>query len=244
MLKGTLLFLIGVFVGANIVYFVMTRDAAPSDGAAVSRPLVATAPTRTPAAVEPGAAAEPGASAPQPPAPTPPPAMPRSATVTPAGVVLAPSGLALPLPNLQPAQLVDTYEQARGSDRRHDAIDILAPAGTPVLAVTDGHVEKLFSSEQGGLTLYQFEPSGRYVYYYAHLQGYAPGVVEGKALKRGELIGYVGSTGNANPAAPHLHFAISVLGPERKWWKATPVNPYPLLGGKPSTVPGQTSPGG
>ena len=147
---------------------------------------------------------------------------------------LAPTGLAMPLPGLQPGQLTDTFAEARGSDRRHDALDIMAPAGTPVLAVADGHVEKLFTSVQGGLTLYQFEPSGRYAYYYAHLQGYAPGIVEGRQLKRGDVIGRVGSTGNANPAAPHLHFAVFVLGPEQQWWKGTAINPYPLLGGRPA----------
>ena len=159
--------------------------------------------------------------------------------VPPADVVVAPSGLAMPLPGLQPEQLTDTFTEARGSDRKHDALDIMAAAGTPVLAVADGHVEKLFTSVQGGLTLYQFEPSGRYAYYYAHLQDYAPGIAEGRQLKRGELIGHVGSTGNANPAAPHLHFAVFVLGPEKQWWKGTPINPYPLLGGRPAAIAGQ-----
>ena len=128
--------------------------------------------------------------------------------------------------------IADTFDDARGSERRHEALDIMAPAGTPVLAVADGHVEKLFDSDRGGLTIYQFEPSGRYAYYYAHLQRYAPGLAEGQALRRGQVIGYVGSTGNADPAAPHLHFAIFLLGPEREWWRGTPVNPYPLLGGR------------
>ena len=238
MLKGVLIFLIGVMVGANIVYFVMTRDSdrtvalaqpvvtetpsADVAGPAAAPAVGATQPQSTPAAVPPFAGAP---SAPQPVAPV--------APVAPADVVLAPTGLAMPLPGLQPAQLTDTFAQARGSDRRHDALDIMAPAGTPVLAVADGHVEKLFTSVQGGLTLYQFEPSGRYAYYYAHLQGYAPGIVEGRPLKRGDVIGQVGSSGNADPAAPHLHFAVFVLGPEKQWWKGTAINPYPLLGGRP-----------
>ena len=90
---------------------------------------------------------------------------------------------------------------------------------------------KLFDSKAGGITLYQFDPSERFVYYYAHLQGYAPGIAEQQALKRGQVIGYVGATGNANPDAPHLHFAIFELGSEQQWWKGTAVNPYPLLGG-------------
>ncbi len=143
-----------------------------------------------------------------------------------------PTGLVVPVAGFTAAQLEDTYEDARGSDRQHQALDILAPEGTPVLAVADGHVEKLFDSERGGLTLYQFEPSGRFAYYYAHLQGYAPGLAEGQALRQGQVIGYVGSTGNADPGAPHLHFAIFLLGPGREWWRGTPVNPYPLLGGR------------
>jgi murein DD-endopeptidase MepM/ murein hydrolase activator NlpD len=142
--------------------------------------------------------------------------------------------LLLPVAGVQPAQLTDTYTQSRGTDRVHEAIDIMAPRGTPVYAVEDGRVVKLFLSQPGGITLYQFDPSERLAYYYAHLDGYAPGIVEGKSVKRGELIGYVGSTGNASPDAPHLHFAIFALGPEKKWWQGTAINPYPLLAGKPS----------
>jgi murein DD-endopeptidase MepM/ murein hydrolase activator NlpD len=143
-----------------------------------------------------------------------------------------PAGLVVPVAGVTVAQLADTFGDVRGSERRHEALDIMAPAGTPVLAVVDGHVEKLFDSERGGLTIYQFEPSGRYAYYYAHLQRYAAGLAEGQAVRQGQVIGYVGSTGNADPAAPHLHFAIFLLGPERAWYRGTPVNPYPLLGGR------------
>ena len=113
----------------------------------------------------------------------------------------------------------------------HDAIDIMAPAGTPVLAVADGTVEKLFDSKLGGTTLYQFNPQRTLAYYYAHLQAYAPGIAEKQVLKRGQVIGYVGATGNANPEGPHLHFAIFELGPEQQWWKGTAINPYPQLRG-------------
>ena len=129
-------------------------------------------------------------------------------------------------------QLHDTFTDARSQGRSHDAIDIMAPAGTPVLAVADGSVEKLFTSVRGGLTIYQFEPSGRLAYYYAHLQRYADGIAQGQPLRRGQVIGYVGSTGNASPEAPHLHFAIFVLGPERQWWKGQAINPYPVLMGE------------
>ena len=242
-MKSVLIFLIGVMVGANIVYFVMTRDgdrqvalappvvtktpAAGADATDAAAPTVVAAQAQSP----PTAAATAPAPSPQSVAPV--------AQVAPADVVLAPSGLAMPLPGLQPGRLTDTFTEARGSDRKHDALDIMPPAGTPVLAVADGHVEKLFTSVQGGLTLYQFEPSGRSAYSYAHLQGYAPGIAEGRQLKRGEVIGHVGSTGNANPAAPHLHFAVFLLGPEKQWWKGTPINPYPLLGGRPAAIAGQ-----
>jgi len=142
--------------------------------------------------------------------------------------------LLLPVAGVLAGQLTDTYTQSRGTGRVHEAIDIMAARGTPVYAVEDGRVVKLFLSQPGGITLYQFDPSERLAYYYAHLDGYAPGIVEGKLLKRGDLIGYVGSTGNASPDAPHLHFAIFALGPEKKWWQGTAINPYPLLSGKPA----------
>ena len=113
--------------------------------------------------------------------------------------------------------------------RPHEAIDILAPRGTPVLAAANGRVVKLFTSQQGGLTVYQFDPTVTWAYYYAHLDRYAPGLAEGMTLSRGDRVGDVGSTGNASPEAPHLHFAIFRLGPEKQWWKGQPVNPYPLL---------------
>jgi len=141
----------------------------------------------------------------------------------------APAGLLLPVQGIQASQLRDTFTDARSEGRVHDAIDIMADAGTPVLAVADGTVEKLFDSERGGLTIYQFEPSGRWCYYYAHLQRYADGLAEKQVIKRGEVIGYVGSTGNANAEAPHLHFEVHVLGPEKQWWKGESINPYPLL---------------
>jgi murein DD-endopeptidase MepM/ murein hydrolase activator NlpD len=142
---------------------------------------------------------------------------------------LRPLALVIPVAGVKPAQLLDTYTDARGGGRTHEAIDIMAPRGTPVYAVEDGRVEKLFESKQGGLTVYQFDRDGELAYYYAHLDSYAPGLAEGQALRQGDLVGYVGSTGNANPDGPHLHFAIFRLGPEHKWWKGTPVNPFPFL---------------
>jgi murein DD-endopeptidase MepM/ murein hydrolase activator NlpD len=129
---------------------------------------------------------------------------------------------------IAPGALADNYEQSRGS-RQHEAIDILAPTGTPVVAVDDGRIAKLFTSKPGGLTLYQFDPAGRLAYYYAHLQRYANGVREGMDVKRGDLIGYVGATGNADARAPHLHFAVFRLGSPPRWWEGEAVNPYPAL---------------
>ena len=143
----------------------------------------------------------------------------------------AAKNLLIPVRGIGVAQLSDTFSQARADGRVHEAIDISSPTGTPVLAVADGRIVKLFDSKPGGLTLYQFDASETYAYYYAHLDAYASGIVEGKQLRRGELLGYVGSTGNANPAAPHLHFAIFELGPEKNWWQGRAINPYPLLGG-------------
>ncbi|WP_051241668.1 M23 family metallopeptidase [Azohydromonas australica] len=144
--------------------------------------------------------------------------------------VLAERRLLMPVQGVAPAELRDTFGDGRDAGARpHEALDVMAPRGTPVLAVDEGRLVKLFTSVPGGLTIYQFDPSGRYAYYYAHLDRYADGLREGMTLQRGQLVGYVGSTGNANPDAPHLHFAIFRLGPERQWWKGTAVNPYPLL---------------
>lgn len=147
------------------------------------------------------------------------------------GAAISGSGLLIPVQGIGSGQLQDTFTDARSEGRVHDAIDILAPTGTPVLAVADGTVEKLFNSERGGLTVYQFDPNGTYCYYYAHLERYADGLAEKQQITRGQVIGYVGSTGNADPAAPHLHFEIHRLGPEKQWWKGEVLNPYPVLHG-------------
>lgn len=144
--------------------------------------------------------------------------------------LLAQRTLLVPVAGVQPASLSDQYELGRGQ-RKHEAIDIMAPAGTPVVAVDDGRVAKLFTSKAGGLTVYHFDAAQRLAYYYAHLQSYAPGLREGMEVRRGDLIGYVGSTGNANPQAPHLHFAVFRLGTPAKWWEGEAVNPYPALRG-------------
>lgn len=134
--------------------------------------------------------------------------------------------LFIPVSGFSALQLIDNYTQARAGGATHEALDIMAPRGTPVLAVEEGRVAKLFLSKPGGITLYHFDPSGEYAYYYAHLDRYADGIVEGGLLSKGQVIGYVGSSGNAAPSAPHLHFAIFKLGPEKQWWRGAPINPF------------------
>jgi len=150
------------------------------------------------------------------------------------GVTVGPAGLSIPVAGVKASQLSDTFSQARaGGARLHDALDIVAAEGTPVVASADGIVEKLFFSRGGGgISIYIRSPDRRWIYYYAHLQGYAPGLVEGQQVRRGQVIGRVGHTGNANPAGPHLHFAIHRMQPGEKWYQGSPINPYPLLAGK------------
>ena len=150
-------------------------------------------------------------------------------------VVVGPSGLAIPVAGVKASDLVDTFTQARaGGARVHDAIDIMAAEGTPVVAAAPGMVEKLFNSKGGGgITAYVRSPDGKWIYYYAHLQRYAPGLAEGQRVERGSPIGLVGHTGNANPAGPHLHFAIHRMAAGEAWHEGSAINPYPLLAGKP-----------
>ena len=148
-----------------------------------------------------------------------------------------PPALLMPVQGVAPEDVRNTYtDQRAGGARVHEALDIMAPRGTPVLAAEDGRIAKLFLSKPGGITIYQFDPSGRFAYYYAHLDAYAEGLVEGQTVRRGQLLGYVGSTGNANPEAPHLHFGIFRLDAEQRWWTGVPVNPFPYLGGKDTTT--------
>ena len=148
-------------------------------------------------------------------------------------VQVGPSGLAIPVVGVRADQITDTFDEARANGRRHDAIDIMADEGTPVIAAADGTVEKLFfSNGGGGNTVYVRSPDQKWIYYYAHLSAYAPGLAEGQQVKRGQVIARVGHTGDANAAAPHLHFAINSMAPGERWWNGTPINPYPLLAGK------------
>ena len=135
---------------------------------------------------------------------------------------------AAPIHGLQLKDLRDTFNEGRAG-HPHEAIDIMAPRGTPVYAVVPGTIRKLFLSKPGGNTIYLFDDAAVYCYYYAHLDRYADQVHEGMHVARGDLIGYVGSTGDASPTAPHLHFTIFELGPEKQWWKGKAINPFPLL---------------
>ncbi len=134
----------------------------------------------------------------------------------------------LPIEGLRPRDLSDTFNQGR-EGHKHEALDILAPRGTPVLAVAAGKIAKLFLSKPGGLTIYQFDEAGAYCFYYAHLDRYEEGLREGDEVLPGQRIGYVGTTGNAPPNVPHLHFTVFQLGPEKRWWQGTAINPYPYL---------------
>jgi murein DD-endopeptidase MepM/ murein hydrolase activator NlpD len=136
--------------------------------------------------------------------------------------------LIVPVAGADISKMIDTFDEKRGS-HRHEATDIMAPRGTPVLAAGDGTIVKLFFSRAGGVTIYQFDPSQTWCYYYAHLDRYAPNVEQGIAVKQGQTIGYVGSTGDASAEAPHLHFEIHLLGPGKKWWHGTAIDPYPIL---------------
>jgi murein DD-endopeptidase MepM/ murein hydrolase activator NlpD len=148
-------------------------------------------------------------------------------------LLIGPTGLAIPVPGVKPETLTDTFTAARAGGRIHDAIDIMAPRGTPVVAAAPGILEKLFFSHGGGgITAYVRSADRAWLYYYAHLDGYAPGLHEGQAIRQGDPIGRVGSTGDANPAAPHLHFAVYHMAPGQRWWQGSAINPYPLLAGK------------
>ncbi|MEK6280141.1 MAG: M23 family metallopeptidase [Acidobacteriota bacterium] len=137
--------------------------------------------------------------------------------------------LIIPVAGVRSDQLLDTFTDARSEGRSHDAIDIPAAAGTPVLAASDGEIVKLFQSERGGTTIYQLSPDKKLVFYYAHLQRFADGIAPGKFARQGEVIAYVGDTGNAGTGNYHLHFSIAALADPKRYWEGTDINPYPLL---------------
>jgi murein DD-endopeptidase MepM/ murein hydrolase activator NlpD len=202
----------------------LTAQTATEASASAARP--------TPPPASPLVSIEPTQKAAEPPAVLPPPAPSPEAPPVLHGdptTDLRQRRLELPVQGATRDKLHDSFDEKRGGTRRHEAIDILAPLNTPVLAVEDGKIAKLFRSDAGGITVYQFDPTSTYVYYYAHLDHYAAGLTEGKRVARGQVIGYVGVTGNAPKDTPHLHFAIFRLTPEKKWWQGTPIDPYDVL---------------
>ena len=141
----------------------------------------------------------------------------------------SPANLIIPVVGVRPEQLRDTFSEARSEGRVHDAIDIPAPRGTPVIAAADGPIVKLFASERGGTTIYQVSTDGKFVYYYAHLDRYAEGLAEGHFAEQGETIAYVGDSGNAGSGNYHLHFSIAQISNPKDFWHGINLNPYPLL---------------
>jgi murein DD-endopeptidase MepM/ murein hydrolase activator NlpD len=137
--------------------------------------------------------------------------------------------LELPVQGTVRQELHDSFDEKRGSTRSHEAIDIMAPRSTPIVAVEDGTIARLFESKAGGTTVYQFDPTTTYVYYYAHLDRYADGLREGQRVQRGQVLGYVGTSGNAPKDTPHLHFAIFRLTEKKQWWQGSPIDPYAVL---------------
>ena len=146
----------------------------------------------------------------------------------------SPTGLVIPVAGVKPEQLTDTFSQARSGGRVHDAIDIMAPPGTPVIAAAAGTIVKFHDSVPGGITIYELSEDKRFVYYYAHLQRRADNLREGDAVNRGVTIGFVGDTGNAGSGNYHLHFAIWTVTDPKNFWNGVNLNPYPLLGNGPS----------
>ena len=193
------------------------------------------APAATPAA-SPSASPTPDAASPSPtPTATPTPGASPQAQGQIDGDPLSPLSsmqLLIPVQGVTPGQLQDTFRDSRSEGRVHDAIDIIAPRGTPVVAATDGRIVKLFQSVKGGITLYQLAAADeRYVLYYAHLERYAEGLAEGHVARRGETVGYVGDTGNATPGNTHLHFQLYRVEDPKRFWTGENINPYPLLRG-------------
>ena len=225
-------FLLGAFVVATVVW--QFGNVIGSRAASIAHP------EQPPAAIDrwtDGAPADDDAPVLEPvgtaAAPTPegavPPASPEATIGPPPSEELADRDLEIPVEGVRADQLSRTFDDRRGGSRVHQAIDILAPQGTPVKAVEDGTVARLFISKAGGITVYQFDPSEKFCYYYAHLDRYADGLKEGAQVRKGQVIGYVGVSGNAPKNTPHLHFAIYRLTEAKRWWEGTPIDPYDIL---------------
>jgi murein DD-endopeptidase MepM/ murein hydrolase activator NlpD len=212
--SGLLGFVLGAFVVASLGHMSVAKERAPLITAVVPEPV--------------GGVDEPTNAVVEVPAPT----SGRTGIIpktAPEAKALASRGLLVPVQGVDAGKLVRSYHDRRSGGREHEALDILAPRNTPVVAVEDGVVAKLFTSKAGGLTLYQFDPGKEYCYYYAHLERYADGLKEGDQVHRGQVLGYVGTSGNAPKDTPHLHFAVFRLSPEKQWWQGTPIDPYDIL---------------
>ena len=228
--------LIVVVVFAGLTLFLRMRARQTSSTPAVTSPIATASPASS-ATTSPATAAVPL----DPTLPTPSPiysnASPSPVPVEPGGIQpVAPANsfvgslkLIVPVVGVRPEQLLDTFADARSEGRVHDAIDIPAAAGTPVVAAADGEIVKLFQSDRGGTTIYQLSADRKLIFYYAHLQRYADGLVAGKVVRQGEVIAYVGDTGNAGAANFHLHFSIAIVADPKRYWEGTNINPYPLL---------------
>ena len=208
-------FLAGMLVMAAIVTIF------PSSAAMIGEPIVGAAKIE----VKPTRAEEPAPVSPPPAAAVP------STPVMSANSLedLRMRSLTLPVQGIDRSKLHSNFDEMRGGTRKHEALDILAPRNTPVLAVEDGKIARLFLSDAGGITIYQYDPSMTFVYYYAHLERYASGLKEGQPVSKGDVIGYVGTTGNAPRDTPHLHFAIFRMTDDKKWWQGTAIDPYSVL---------------
>lgn len=236
-LKVLLLVVIILAALAVALWFIQRRQ---REGMNLPSPVEPANPVQTTVAsptVSPIAVASPALSLSPTPSPTPPTNDVPVNVSSPATAAIANSyvgtlKLIIPVNGVRPDQLIDTFADARSEGRVHDAIDIPAAAGTPVLAAADGEIVKLFQSERGGITIYQLNVDKKLIFYYAHLQRYADGLTEGKVVKQGEVIAYVGDTGNAGTGNFHLHFSIAVAADPKRYWEGTNINPYPLLRGK------------
>lgn len=152
-----------------------------------------------------------------------------SASAAPLNPAAASEALMIPVSGIKRGQLLDTFKDARSDNRSHDAIDIMAPRGTPVVAAVSGEIAKFFDSAAGGITIYQYSADKNYVYYYAHLERRADNIRENEFVRQGTVIGYVGDSGNAGPGNYHLHFSVARLTDEKRFWQGEYLNPYPLL---------------
>jgi murein DD-endopeptidase MepM/ murein hydrolase activator NlpD len=144
---------------------------------------------------------------------------------------LASKGLIIPVKGVDPSRIRDSYTAGRGGGRTHDAVDIMAPRGTPVIAADAGTIFRLRQNAAGGITIYQLDPDERFIYYYAHLDGYEDGLAEGMKIRQGDVLGFVGTTGNAPDNIPHLHFQVMLYRGGGQYWGGDPINPHPFLKG-------------